>query len=228
MSDTQANPAEVRLGISPAEANRQMKVVSNVALPKAFWVSIDPENPMAQWNAVQMGTISSAAFSACGVDQAVIPKYMQGTLEYLRFVENPNADVPVISQHFLTVTNDYLVEYNAEVARRQLNPLLPSRLSAVYAFGRKKDAVAAARRAGRPIGNVHAFELIEAPLTRVHRANMEVVSVMRTAARVSPFAPPELDAIWRHYWSGARRSRSSSPVPICSDAPRRPVWCGST
>lgn len=188
--------------MSSAEANRQMKVVSNVALPKVFWVSIDPDNPVAQLNAVQIGTISSAAFSACGVDQAVIPKYMQGTLEYLRFVENANADVPVISQHFLTVTNDYLVEYNAEVARRQLDPLLPSRLSAVYAFGRKKDAVAAARRARRPIWNVHAFELIEAPLTRVHRANMEVVSVMRTATRNGTFAPSELDAIWRHYWSG--------------------------
>lgn len=103
-----------------------MRIVSNVDLPKTFWISIDPKSPVAHLN----GT-----------------GYLNGTLEYLRFIENPNFDVTTMSQHFLTVTNDYLVEYNAEVARRRISPLLPSRLSAVFAFGRKKDAVAAARDA---------------------------------------------------------------------------------
>jgi hypothetical protein len=29
---------EAPLNLTPAEANRQMKVVSNVALPKTFWI----------------------------------------------------------------------------------------------------------------------------------------------------------------------------------------------
>ncbi len=171
-------------------------------LPSAFWVSIDPANPIAEWNALQVGYLASAAFTACSVDKQVLTKYLDGSLQYLRFVENPEHDVPVMAQHHMSVTNEYLVEHNAEVARRKIDPLLPSRLSAVFAFGTKKDAVIAARSAGRPAWSVHAFELVDSPLTRVHRANMHVVSLMRTAARVASFAATELDSVWNHYWSG--------------------------
>lgn len=75
--DPSRNPAAA----TSAELNRQMRIVSNVDLPKTFWISIDPKSPVAHLN----GT-----------------GYLNGTLEYLRFIENPNFDVTTMSQHFLT------------------------------------------------------------------------------------------------------------------------------
>lgn len=153
------------------------------------------------WNK-KLGFYASAAWTMACADAEFRERYVDGRLDYLMFGLNEAFDVGPLSVYTHGLIANYLVEYNAELARRRVNPKLPSRLSAIYAFGRKKDAVRAARRAGRPEWEVHAFALADAPLTRVARVNMNIVSLMRLGTRVGTWEAATLDAIWRHYWNG--------------------------
>jgi hypothetical protein len=144
-------------------------------------------------------------------DEAYFKRYVSGEIDYLMFVPNPEFNAGALSAYSGGVVASYSVEYNAELARRAVNPRLPSRLSAVYAFGSKREAVRAANAAGRPKWEVYAFSLADDPLARVARVNMNVVSLMRRATRVGSWDAEALDAIWRHYWSGAGDLRLELP-----------------
>jgi hypothetical protein len=87
-----------------------------------------------------------------------------------------------------------------ETVRKKIDPCLPSRLSAVFAFGLIKDAVAAARRSKRLINDVHEFELMDHPLTRVVRANFEIVTLLRQVINAASWDQTQLEGLADHYW----------------------------
>jgi hypothetical protein len=173
----------------------------DLALTDAYWISVDPELPFAVWNK-DVGVYASAAWTTATFDSSFRKRYIEGQIDYLMFEQNPNFDGGAMSAYLKGVTTEYMVEYNAEQARRQVDPKVPSRLSAVYAFGTKADAVRAANAAGRPKWEVYAFALNDLPLTRVARVNMNIVSLVRLGTRVGTWDPETIDAIWRHYWNG--------------------------
>jgi hypothetical protein len=183
---------------------------ADLALPNAFWISVDPALPLAMWHK-SIGSYTSAAWSVASANAAYRERYIDGEIDYLMFERNQAYDAAALSTYSHGVAVNYMVEYNAEHARRQINPTLPSRLSAVYAFGTKADAVRAARAADRPRWEVYAFSLVEAPLTRVARVNMNVVSLMRFGTRVGSFDAEESEVVWRHYWSGKGELRLELP-----------------
>lgn len=186
------------------------KFPPDLTLPDAFWISVDPELPFAVWNK-DIGVYTSAAWTTASVDPSFRARYLEGQIDYLMFEQNPNFDGVAISAFLIGVVANYMVEYNAEQARRRVNPKLPSRLSAVYAFGTKADAVRAANAAGRPKWEVYAFALDDDPLTRVARVNMNIVSLMRLGTRVGTWDPETLDATWRHYWNGGGELTAELP-----------------
>jgi hypothetical protein len=134
------------------------------------------------------------------VDRAAL--VVDEPVDYLPFVPNSDYGVGALSMYQVSVAANYMVEYNAELARRLLDPTLPSRLSAVYAFGTKADAQRGARAAGRPKWEVYAFQLVRDELTRVARVNMNIVSLMRYAIRIASLDAQTLDHVWSQYWSG--------------------------
>jgi hypothetical protein len=104
-------------------------------LPAMFYLFVNLLNPMAAHNAMVVGSFTSGAWSSASMDSAFAEDYVNGTVDYLPFVVNPNLGPKVMSAYQLGATADYIVEYNAELARRQSFPLLPPRLSCTYAFG---------------------------------------------------------------------------------------------
>lgn len=97
------------------------------------------------------------------------------------------------------MTTDYRVEWDAEVARSGYFPLLPSRLSAIYAFGDMATCHAVAAKHGRKLGEVERFRPVPHEANRLVRVNMEVVQLMRVAYRRGVWTADQLDAIWRGY-----------------------------
>jgi hypothetical protein len=196
-----------------------------VSIPDVYWISIDPSLPIAQHNALRQGHLTSAAWGQTA-DPAFRERYIAGDVDYLRFKPSETFNLMALSPFQMTVTRDYLNEYNAELARRSINPLLPSRLSAIFAFERKKDAQKAARAASRPLESVHAFELQRDELTRVAKVNMEIVSLMRYATRMGSMGSDLTDQVWGQYWTGGGEMSLDLPEPDI--ARRRVHTCGVT
>jgi len=165
-----------------------------------FWISVDPSLPVATWNR-ELGFYASAGWTMASADTEFRRLYESGEADYRLLVPNEKSS-GALSPFQLTVTAPYQVEYNLELARLSVDPRLPSRLSSTFAFGTKQDAVKAARDARRPAHEVYAFKLERDELTRVHRANFDVVSLMRCATRIASLGAETLDAIGRHYWTG--------------------------
>lgn len=62
-------------------------------------------------------------------------KYIKGEFQYLPFIKNENS-TPVPSPFVLRTIKNYALEYNLETYRMSYYPTFPSRLGALYAFGR--------------------------------------------------------------------------------------------
>jgi hypothetical protein len=170
--------------------------------PSTYWIAVDDDFPLAAWQLRTTGQIVSAAFAMLDLDASFQSKYEAGTVDYLPFTDtNPGWDLRAMSPYFVRVLTSYGVEYNAELVRRQVDGRLPSRLSATFACGTKTAALklAALENYRR---TVRKFELVEHALNRVCRVNMDIVSMMRETSRSATWNPPELEAIWKHYWSG--------------------------
>jgi hypothetical protein len=99
-------------------------------------------------------------------------------------------------------------------------PTLPSRMSSVFAFGTEEDCQKAHELYGWNLNQLRHFRLVCDPLTRVHRANMQIISLMRFAYPRARWNREERDAIWRHYWSGGGSLKVEVPV-IRDDVPGR-------
>jgi hypothetical protein len=186
-------------------------------LPRVLWIVVDPVVPIATHNRDTVGVYTSAAFAYMSADAEFRKRYEDGNVDYFYWRMNPERDCLAISPYELTVTAPYAVEHNAEVYRNQHHPLKPSRLSALFAFESKKDAMKAAVASGRGRENVVQGELLDHPLNRLHRGNMDIVTMMREALRVASLDQAFHEHVWGHYWSG-----SETPLEVDLPIARAP------
>lgn len=200
-------------------------------VPDEFYVFVNQASFWTQHNFTLTGKFVSAAFGAAHQDQvptgtvalwspgASAPSgeadlraaYESGSLDYLQFDANPGF-FGWPSPFGASVSSDYRVEYDAEVCRRHYDPLLPSRLSAVYGFGDDESCEQVHEKYGWPLGEVQRFRLLEHPSNRVARVNMEIVSLARQAYRRGSWTAEQLDVIWRGYWFGGGSIRVELPI----------------
>jgi len=141
-----------------------------------------------------------------------LKKYQEGTATYLPFLPT-GSDCNVFSPYCLTAINNYRVEYDAEICRKAYYPKYPSRLSAVYAFGDYEtcEKVVKIHPDWRDLSTLKKFRLIETPLTRVIKVNMEIVTLAQKAYRISSISQSDLDNLWKHYWNGGGNFQMELP-----------------
>jgi hypothetical protein len=168
-------------------------------VPSEFFIFVNQLNPITSHNFNLTGQFNSGAFSSVSISSDHLQKYIKGEFRYLPF-EPVQMDAVMLSPYFLTAINDYRVEYDAEYYRTQFHPLYPSRLSAVYAFGDYDSCVAVNSKHGWPLAEVHRFKLLDHPLNRVVKVNMEYISLVRHAYKVSMLQ--DVGQIWKGYWTG--------------------------
>lgn len=163
-------------------------------LPDEFFIFVNQANPVAENNYRLTKTFSSRfAGRLQPLDDA--------QADPMPFIPNPNVD-PSLNPFVLSVTNDYEIEWNAELGREVFAPQAPSRMSAIYAFGDVESCQAVGAKYGWPLKSVRRFELVNSAEARVVRVNMEVVSLLRGVNRLASWSAEDHQAIWSHYWTG--------------------------
>jgi hypothetical protein len=185
-----------------------------------FFVFADTSNRTCWHNLHFTRSISSSGVAAAASDPVFREAYLNGTTNYVPFVPNNERSSGFVSLFTVHTTSQYEVEYDAEYVRYREFGMLPSRLSAVYAFGSAEECQKAHDLYGWDLSQVRRFRLVPHPLNRVHRANMQLISLMRSAYPRASWSREERDAIWRHYWSGGGSLKVEIPV-IRNDAPAR-------
>lgn len=167
--------------------------------PTECFIFVNQLNPMTYHNFNLTGQFISGAFGSTSFSPEILEKYISGRLRFLLY-EPCKMDAVAVSPYFLTAINDYRIEYDAEVHREQFHSIYPSRLSAIYAFGDYETCIAVNKKYGWPLPDVHRFRLIEHPLNRVVKVNMEHISLARHAYKVSMLQ--DIDRLWEGYWQG--------------------------
>ncbi|MBY6111573.1 hypothetical protein KUV74_14325 [Halomonas sp. DP1Y21-3] len=109
-----------------------MLINKNENIPEEFFVFVNFSSPLAAHN-YKIGAYTSGACSTW-CQEETLAKYLDGSLNYLPF-ELSQRDPMAVSPYCLNAINDYRIEHDAEIYRKQNHPLYPSRLSATYAFG---------------------------------------------------------------------------------------------
>jgi len=178
--------------------------------PKEFFIFCACYNPMTVHNLTITKTFTSAAYTNCSTSDEFSKKYLEGSVNYLPFLP-AKGDCDFLSPYCLTAINDYRIEYDAELCRRKYYPKYPSRLSASFAFGDYETCKKVADKHGWGISTVKKFKLVEHPLTRVTKVNMEIVSLARLAYRISYFDKKGADNLWKHYWDGGGNIQMELP-----------------
>ncbi len=206
-------------------------MVSAAEIPTEFFIFVDQASFDAQHNLALTGTFMSAGFSAAFPSEVPVgtmtrwspgaqaPReeaqlragYLDGSLDYLPYAPNDRYfgwPTPFVSG----ITTDYRVEHDAEVGRRVHAPLLPSRLSATYAFGDMETCRAVSAAHGWSLSEVRRFRLRDHPHVRVARVNMEIVSLARVAYRRGTWSPEQLDSLWKSYWGSTDNISLELPI----------------
>lgn len=178
-------------------------LLNNNEVPEKFYIFVNQLSPITYNNYNVTKTFVSAAYSQCSMEDGFFKKYIRGDVNYLPFVPSQNADLKVISPFYLTAINEYVVEYNAELKRKSDYLLHPSRLSATFAFGDFDTCKIVAEKYCWPLDQVKEFRLYPIDsLTRVIKVNMEIISLVRHANKISSLDPTTNDLIYDSYWSG--------------------------
>ena len=188
--------------------------------PEFFFVFADTADPMCWHNLRFTKSIMSSGYAAAASDPGFLEHYLKGTAVYAPFVPNDARTTGFISKFAISAASNYQVEYDAEYVRFTRYGTLPSRLSAVYAFGSMDECEKASIKHRWPLERVKRFRLAEHPLARVHRANMEIISLMRTVYPRASWNAKERDDIWQHYWSGGGSITVKIPA-IINDCPQQ-------
>jgi len=179
-------------------------------VPAEFLIFVSQLNPTTYHNFNLIGQFSSGAFSSASLGNEYLQKYLKGQFRFLPYEPAP-MDAVMLSPYFMTAINDYRIEYDAEVYREKHCPLYPSRLSAIYAFGDYETCVSVNKKYGWLLTDVHRFKLLDHPLNRVAKVNMEHVSLARHAYKVSMLQ--DVDRLWAGYWSGFDNLVLELPAP---------------
>lgn len=170
-------------------------------IPKIFYIFCDTHNLVTYHNLKYGKSFSSAGFVEAHFNEDSKKRYLEGTATYLPY-ERTQPSVNTISPFMLTAMNEYRIEHDAEHVRLKYFPQLPSRLSAVYAFGDIDTCREVSDKWGWDLSSVKQFELVPNELNRVVRVNMEVVSLARGVYKGATWGIEEIENIWKHYWSG--------------------------
>ncbi len=172
-------------------------------IPEFFYVFVNMNDIVTKNNIEVANGYMSASFSELSIRRpGFLEKFLYGNIDYLPFNPNPNIDIGVISMFSKNITNSYRVEYDCELFRKANYPLLPSRLSAIYAFADYESCKRVSAKYRWDLETVKRFRVEDIPLTRIVKVNMEIVSLARYAHRISMINQETDDQIWRAYWSG--------------------------
>lgn len=182
-----------------------------------FFVFADTSNMMCWHNLRFTRMISSSGISAVDTNPSFREAYLRGSANYAPYVPSSGRSCGFVSLFTVNVTSQYQVEYDAEFTRFHEFPTLPSRFSAIFAFGNEDDCRKAHELYRWDLSTLRRFRLIPNPLNRVHRANMEIISLMRSVYPRGSWSREEREAIWRHYWSGGGSLKVEIPI-IRNDA----------
>jgi hypothetical protein len=200
--------------------------IENEPIPKSFFVFVNLRNNLTRRNFEETGCICSSAFLQLvnETDKSILDKYLKnvimsfspssgttsnfkekyinGEIDYLPFSFNPNNNLNFVSFFHKSIVSDYGVEYSAEITRKAYFSKFPSRLSSCYAFGNYESCIEANRKYGWDLSTVREFEIIENEYNRVAKVNMEIVSLARSADRISSLDEITQKQIWSSYWKG--------------------------
>jgi hypothetical protein len=199
---------------------------SGATSDEIFFVFVDTSNVACWHNLRFTKSITSSGFSAAHSDLKFREAYENGTAIYAPFVPNENRSSSFVSFFTVQAASEYEVEYDAEYLRCHQFPIAPSRLSAVFAFQSKDDCRKAHDLYKWDLGNLRKFRLIRDRFTRVHRANMEIVSLMRLVYPGAIWSREDRDSIWRQYWQGGGCLRVEIPVVRGDAFTRQWFECG--
>jgi len=169
--------------------------------PEIFYIFVSQTNLMAQHNLKFTKQFSSGTVFDWS-NPEFVERYNNGAVDYLPFIINQNKTCHVLSAFENSITAEYRVEYNAEMQRYLHFNLCPSRLSAIYAFGSYSECETVSKKYGWDLSSVRQFQIIDSPLTRIAKVNMEIVSLDRYAQRISMCDGPTIEVTWAAYWKG--------------------------
>lgn len=178
---------------------------SNDSIPEVFYVFTNTNNWLTKHNLTFTKGFTSGSIGEILASKDLQKKYFDGTINYYQYIPNEAPDLHGLSAYSMSATTEYRIEYNCEGHRKTCKDtiLFPSRLSALYAFGDYETCVKVNEKyPGWNLGSVRKFKLLDMPLTRVAKVNMEIVSLMRDAERRGSWPNEEQVKIWHHYWMG--------------------------
>jgi len=181
-------------------------------IPNEFFIFVNFQNVMTKHNLEITKSIFSGAFGQIDMLEDFLSKYLAGTVDYLPWTPNENTDMNVISMFNNNITSEYRTEYNCELYRKYNNPRYPSRLSACYAFGDYETCIKVSKKYHWDLSTVRKFKLLPNPLNRVAKVNMEIVSLERTANRISMTSEDTQNSIWSSYWNGIENIKLELPT----------------
>jgi len=195
------------------------------AADRSYFVFADTNDPMCWHNLHVTKCIISSSIAAVSSDSAFAEAYAKGTAVYAPYVPNGSRSSGFISRFSINATGSYTIEYDAENTRFNEFPLKPSRFSSVFAFATEEDCQKANRLYGWDLAQVKKFRLADLPGTRVHRANMEIISLMRAVQPRASWGEEDRRSVWRHYWSGGGSIKVE--VPVMKDGSPNRQWFDS-
>lgn len=195
-------------------------------IPDRFYVFVNAADPMVWHNVNNVGAIVSAGAAMASEDPAFGSAYADGTAEYAPFVPNPGLASRFVSKFSISASSSYAIELELENFRRKFHPLCPSRLSCVFAFGSEEDCRRVAQKYRWDISTVRMFHLAPTPpYTRIHRANMELVSLLRGVFGMGSISQNEFKKYCEYYWAGGGRISVEVPITGPDGIERRVSTC---
>lgn len=174
----------------------------NEEIPNEFYVFINESNPITRNNISLTQQITSSGITEALISKEKLNEYLTGTMQFAPYIPNPIHNYS-ISLFSISVTNEYSVEYEAEYIRSMYFPLYPSRFSCIYAFGDYQTCQKVAELYNWNINTVKKFKLLDNPLNRIVKVNMEHVSLWRGVKNTyTSFDKIDIDNFWKSYWRG--------------------------
>ena len=151
---------------------------------KGFYVWIDPAHFLARYHITTLGLFSS----------------QESKSDNLMFV--PNSDFnQFISPFQYNLLNNYLAEYNLELARRSYFSQYPSRLDAIFLFETKEEAINYGRKHREHVFSRILKKVVSDGLYKFSKHDLSWIDFLNLGLSNDS---DTLDNVSRSYWSGER------------------------
>lgn len=182
-------------------------------VPKEFYVFVNTKDAIVKNNIEITKCMLSAAFSQLSLgNESFIRNYLTGNLDYLNY----HTEGRFVSMYFAQpkTKQEWQLEHDCELYRKQNFPLYPSRLSACYAFGDYETCLHVSRKYGWDINTVKKFRLEETFFNRVAKVNMEIISLGRSCYLSDVIRNSQTqNNLWKSYWTGEESITMNPPNP---------------